>query len=133
VLAAQNSISSLVSKAARTSSLEDYEELFRRLPGVELFFNVITAPDTESGSGRAPEPVSTPLVDAGNGLNAVLFFTSKESSLLKAPYGGIVWERALEMFLSIPDAEGLIIQNEDADYVGIERAKAKELLTSLRK
>jgi hypothetical protein len=133
MMAVQNSISSLLSKAARTSSLEDYKELFEKLPGVELFFNVITAPDTKSGTGRAPEPISTPLVDAGNGLNAVLFFTSKESALLKAPFGGIVWERALEMFLSIPDADGLIIQNEDADYVGIEKAKAKELLASIGK
>jgi len=121
-------IPDLVRRAADTGATGDYDELFAKLPGVELFFNVST--EAEGGVDRAA--VSTPLVDAGPGLSAVLLFTSNDNPQLKRPFGGIAWERALEMVAGMPKADGLILQNNDAAWVGIDKAKVHALMETLR-
>lgn len=119
----------LVSLAARANRLEDNYRLFDALRGIELFFNV-TVTKENGGDGKAQTPVSTPLVPAGPGLHAVLFFTSRDNVNLKSPYAGIVWERALEMLIAMADADGLIIQSTDASWVGVDRQNAEALLAS---
>jgi hypothetical protein len=123
------SVEYLVSLAAETKADHDYRKLFDALQGHELFFNVTHSNDIQGKS----EPVSTPLVAVGDGLNAVLFFTSNNSKNLKIPYAGIVWERALEMVASIQKADGLIIQNHDASWVAINKDNINKLLHSYSK
>lgn len=117
----------LVNRAANSGAATDYDELFSKLPGIELFFNVATV---EEG-GADPVAISTPLVHAGGALKAVLLFTSSDNPQLKRPFGGIVWERALEMVAGMPDADGLIIQTNDTAWVGIDKAKVLALLAEL--
>ena len=126
-----NKIDALVSLAASTATNDDYERLFSALEGVELFFNV-TATSGAGKPGAGMTPISTPLVDAGPGLKAILFFTSNDNVNLKKPYAGITWKRALEMVLKMPQADGLIIQNINSSWVGIDKKKAKYLLDSDR-
>ena len=119
----------LVSQAASTQAWEDYERLFDALRGVELYFHVtVNNEDGENGIKRSP--VSTPLVSAGPGLDAVLLFTSRDNANLDKPYAGIVWERALEMLIGMPDADGLIIQSNGTGWVGLDRQGAQSLLSS---
>jgi hypothetical protein len=118
-------IEALVSRAASNKTNSDYDELFLVLRGIELFFNV------NGGGGANASPVSIPIVDAGSGFRAVLFFTSNESKNLKKPFGGLVWEKALEMVIKINDADGLIIQNNEAAWVGVDKIKAKALLDAM--
>ena len=121
----KSKIEALVSRAASSKTNSDYEELFLGLRGTELFFNV------NSGGGANASPVSIPIVDAGSGFRAVLFFTSNESEGLKKPFGGLVWEKVLEMVIKIPDADGLIIQNNETAWVGVDKMKAKNLLDAM--
>lgn len=118
-------VDELVSQAAASNVMEDYDRLFAALEGTELFFNVSTEQD-----GDKSAPVSTPLVTAGPGLSAVLFFTSRDNANLKKPYGGIVWEKALEMLVKMPQADGLIIQSGGKDWIGLDKEKAKSLLAA---
>ena len=118
----------LISRASKTGDSEDYEKLFDGLIGYELFFNVNA--EIHASSARAT-PTSTPLVDAGPGLKAILFFTSRDNANLNKPYAGILWERALEMLLKMPQANGLIIQSSDMAWVGIDKQKAGTLLSSI--
>lgn len=122
-------IDELVSAAASTSADEDYERLFSALEDVELFFNVTAEGNNDSGGAKSV-PVSTPLVDAGPGLKAVLFFTSNDNVNLKKPYAGITWQRALEMLVRMAHADGLIIQSADAKWIGIDKQRAQFLLSS---
>jgi len=122
-----NKIGELVSKAADTKATEDYDRLFVSLSGAELFFNINSTPDTNSGT---PMPVSTPLVDIGHGQKAVVLFTSKDNANLNKNFGGIEWKRALEMLLKMPQADGLILQNNESAWVGIDKQKATVLLES---
>ncbi|RUL72505.1 SseB family protein [Dyella choica] len=118
-------VDELVSLAAASNAMEDYDRLFAALEGAELFFNVST-----EQAGAKSAPVSTPLVTAGPGLSAVLFFTSRDNVNLKKPYGGIVWEKALEMLVKMPQADGLIIQSRSKDWVGLDKEKARLLLSA---
>lgn len=118
-------IDELVSLAAATNAMEDYDRLFAALEGVELFFNVNT-----EHAGVKSKAVSTPLVEAGPALNAVLFFTSRDNANLKKPYGGIVWEKALEMLVKMPQADGMIIESGSKDWVGLDKEKARLLLAA---
>ena len=124
-------IDDLVTAAARTKENADYERLFDSLSGAEVFFN-LSAEKTDSPTGEARStPVSTPLVDAGRGLRAVLLFTSKDNANLKKPFAGMPWQKALEMIVKMPQADGLVLQNKDAAWVAIDKKRAGVLLKSL--
>ena len=117
-------IETLLTDAATIGKSSDYERLFLALKGVELFFNVTT----EGSEGQA---VSTPLVRVGPCLNAVLLCTSKNSDKLTKPFGGIQWERALQMVLSVPLADGMVIQGIGTAWIGLDKAKVESLLRAI--
>jgi len=118
-----STVEKLLAKAAQSNQSEDYEALFSAARGVEFFFNV-------SGSPSSSEAhfVSTPLVQAGAKLRAVLMFTSKTAPSLKRPFGGILWEKALEMVVNMPQADGIIIQNNDNTWIALDREKVNLIL-----
>lgn len=118
-------IDALLSDAATTGASDAYERLFLALNGVELFFNVTTG-------GEGNQAVSTPLVKVGPCLNAVLLCTSKDSDKLSKPFGGIQWERALQMVMSIPQADGVVIHGVGAAWIGLDKAKVEALLKAVR-
>lgn len=120
-------IDALLATAASTGDANDYQRLFDALKGVELFLSIATAPDPAGGT-RAP--ASTPLVKVGPSLNAVLLCISRESDKLSKPYGGVVWERALQMVASMPQADGLVIQGDGSAWVGLDKAKVNSLLAT---
>ena len=123
----QSEVEKLLAKTAQSNNPEDYEALFSAARGVEFFFNV-------SGSPTSSENhfVSTPLVNAGEGLRAVLMFTSKNNPSLKKPFGGIIWEKALEMVINMPQADGLIIQNNDLTWLAIDKENLRSILSIVR-
>lgn len=118
-----SNIEMLLSNAAKTKNARDYDAFFQLARGMELFFNVTTLDASTPGV-----PISVPLVEAAPGLNAVLFFVSNNNQSLKKPFGGLVWEKALEMVVNMPQADGLVIQGDDAAWIGIDKEKAKALL-----
>jgi hypothetical protein len=121
----ENMVDALVSQAASTNNSVDYDRLFAGLHRAKLFFNV-----TNEVKGTGIEALSTPLVDVGPGLKAVVFFTKNNNGSLMRPFAGITWERALEMVIKMPDADGLIIQSSNLAWVGVDKQRAKALLSS---
>lgn len=124
----------LIAAAANTKADQDYEILFAALVGAELFFNISTA--TKSGSagtsGSKPTPLSTPLVDVGHGLRAVALYTAKENSNLKKPFGGVTWQKALEMVSRMPDADGVVLRSSGTAWVAIDKKRALMLSDALK-
>lgn len=115
------SVEELLKTAATSKSDADYEKLFASLKDVELFLNV--SPDGPS--------MTTPLADVGNGQRAIVLYTSKENAKLQQPYGGLLWEQALEMLLKMAAADGLVIEGADSYWVAINKARAKSLLQNM--
>jgi hypothetical protein len=114
-------IDALIAEAARTNAPEDYGSLFSALAGTETFLNL---------EHELAGAVSTPVFAVGSCQHAVLLFTSNDHPRLRRPFAGIVWERALEMTDRMPIADGLIVQSKGSAWVGLNKAKIRELLNS---
>lgn len=122
----------LIQAAAASESNADYEKLFASLPAVELYLNFNNLPPPGSSQAEiVAAPISTPLVNVGNGLQALVVFSSKDNSKLKRPFGGLPWKQVLEMLVEMPEADGLVIEGADLHWVAIDKARARLLLQSM--
>ena len=110
----------IIEKAAASKSDNDYNMFFQQAIGKELYF--CCKRNTEG-------QVHVPFAKVGNNLCAVVFFSSSDNEYLNEEYGGIIWEKALEMVLKMPNADGLMVQNKSDAWIGIQREKIKELLS----
>lgn len=116
-----NDIEVIISNAASSKSDEDYNVFFDAIRNREIFFSI---KDGEAdGAG-----VRVPLVSLGNGLTAIVFHTTKNESRLGQSYGGMVWERALDMALKMQGVDGIVVQGVSDAWIGMAKAKIEELV-----
>jgi hypothetical protein len=115
------SVDELLEAAAISKSNADYERLFARLKDVELFLNI----------SSDEKLMTTPLADVGNGQRAIILYTSKDNAKLQRPYGGMLWQQALNMLVKIAAADGMVIEGANSYWVAINRARAEFLLQNM--
>lgn len=124
----------LIETAAMSSADADFRNLFKSLRGVEVFFNIIREP-ARPGASQAEidaAPMSAPMALLGNGLHVIVVFVSKGNPKLRPPFGGLVWEEALEMVMQVPTADGLLVEGADQQWVAIKRSVVAQLLGPAR-
>jgi hypothetical protein len=110
-----------MSRAHASGSPDDYRQAFESLAGSELYFPV------------SPEnPEAIPLTPMADGAQAVRMTTSRDSEHLGPRYAGIRFENAIGMIVRMPDADGLIIQNEAGAWTAFNRYAAEKILASWR-
>ncbi len=115
-------INSIIEQASKRKSDDDYNLLFDRVKGQELFFNLLNENDSNNNN------LQVPMVSVGENLKAVVFFVSKNDKRLSDKYAGIVWERGLEMVLKMPNAKGIVIQSSSDAWVAVSRKIIEKLL-----
>ena len=67
-----------------------------------------------------------------DGAQAVRMTTSRASEYLGARYASIQFENAIGMIVRMPDADGLIIQNEAGAWIAFNRYAAEKILGAWR-
>jgi hypothetical protein len=112
-------IEALICLATDSKSDSDYSAVFKALKGKEVYVNVSTS---DSGS------MSVPLALVGQNLKAAIFYTDRGDSRLQKNFGGMPWEKALEMVIKMPNADGLVIQGNTSAWIALEKQKVAELL-----
>lgn len=113
-------IDELVKKAADSKSDSDYNSFFQEVKDEELFFSV----------SKNNEETTVPLALIGDDLRAVIFFTTQDDKRLNDNFGGIEWEKGLEMVLKMPDADGLVVQSSSDAWIAVKKNTIEELLLS---
>ncbi|HEX7688789.1 MAG TPA: SseB family protein [Burkholderiaceae bacterium] len=100
-----------IADAAQANMPAARARLLERLRGKEVFFNLSPG-----------EEMRTPLVAVGPGLRALPLFSSREHPRLRQEkFGGMPWERALEMVARMPDAQGLVLSNLEDRWVAMDK------------
>jgi hypothetical protein len=104
-------IERLIAAAAQENTPDAYARLLERMNGREVFFNLSPG-----------EEMRTPLVVVGPGLRALPLFSSREHPRLRQEkFGGMPWERALEMVARMPDAQGLVLSNLEDRWIAMDK------------
>ncbi len=120
-------INELIHEIADRKRPLDYDELFRRLPALKLYFPV-------SASAIDNLPRGTPLqvgkdsalraaTAAVNGKTFVLLYASRSDKRLGEHYAEIEGMEALRMVMRIASADGLAIQAEGTAWVAMDKKK----------
>ena len=112
-----HTVDELIERAASSKSDEDYNNLFKKLRGGEVFFNL-----TDS------EKPTVPMVDVGEGMKAIVFYVSSKDSRLTNRYGGIVWQKGLQMASKMKNLDGVVIQGTSDSWVAISQKKVSNLI-----
>ena len=114
----QLDIQQTIATAADSKLDKDYLSFFEIAKEREFFFNI------RESDGQ----LTVPLVDIGNNMRAVVFYSSKATASRNGKFAGIVWEKGLQMVVQMRGADGLVIQNESESWIAITREKILELL-----
>lgn len=113
----KNPIDVLIEMSAETRSDADYDKLFDALESCDVFFNL--------NNGETP---TVPMVDVGEGMKAVVFYTSSEDSRLTDRYGGISWKKGLQMASKMKGVDGIVIQGSSDSWVAISQSTISNLI-----
>ena len=112
-----HTVDELIERAASIKSDEDYNDLFNKLRGREVFFNL-----TDS------DKPTVPMVDVGEGMKAIVFYMSSKDSRLTNRYGGIGWQKGLEMASKMKNLDGVVIQGASDSWVAISQKTISKLI-----
>jgi|GEM_PF-6427984 len=112
-----HTVDELIERAALSKSDEDYNNLFNKLRGGEVFFNL-----TDS------EKPTVPMVDVGEGMKAIVFYVSSKDSRLTNRYGGIAWQKGLQMASKMKNLDGVVIQGISDSWVAISQKTISNMI-----
>ena len=115
-------LEALVSDAARIGTSVAHDRLLAAMRGRTVYFNMTP------GQGGAPAQVATFEAAGRRGIDAV---GSRRHPGLRPSFGGMPWERALEMASRMPALDGLFLRNAANDWIFVDRASAARLAQGL--
>jgi hypothetical protein len=115
-------LETLVSDAARIGTSTAHDRLLQAMRGRTVYFNATP------GQDGAPAQVATFEAAGRRGVDAV---SSRRHPDLRPRFGGMPWERALEMAAKMPALDGLFLRNEANDWIFVDRASAARLAEGL--
>jgi hypothetical protein len=109
----------------------DLRELYRRLPKLQLFCNVIASnfpfengASIKIGPGQILHIETATLPSHGA---FVRLFVSRDDARLRRPYVGIEWLEACKMALRM-EVNGLVLHNSKNSWVALPKSELKSLL-----
>jgi hypothetical protein len=122
-------IETKIEKLVKTASLDDNAEsrdaLNRALNSVEVYHAAKAS--VVDGKRR----ISIPLLRLQDETHAMMVYTSKSHPDLIEKSAGASWRRTLEITMSIPKADWLILTNLDGNWLAINRRQIPPILNSL--
>lgn len=121
----EDHIEELVKTASLDSSVESRMVLHHALDSVEVYHRA---------NIHAVQPkrlLSTPLFRLQDGTHAMMAYTSKSHPDLSHEFAGTSWRHTLEIALTIPQADWLILTNRGGDWIAINKSQIPGILNSL--
>jgi hypothetical protein len=125
------SIDKLIYDIVEHKKSDDYMILYEKLLNSELFFSIITDAEKSDGTQlrvKNRDQIRVPMTSSFNGLNMLVFHTSSQDVRLSKPYAGIRGDKGFEIVSKMPEADGLIIQNNESSWIGLRKEQIKRLL-----